>query len=124
MKYFRAAWRISLFFGLSIGVYLLWLAGWVLIPNRLYWRQILFNIWAKWFARIAHMEIKVIGLPPRAPFFLVSNHLGYVDIPLLRAVVDGVFVARADLKKWFLAGQIIGSFGTIFIDRGNKRDIP
>ena len=70
------------------------------------------------------MKIEVIGTPPKPPFFLVCNHLSYVDIPALRLTANGVFVAKSDIKDWFVAGPIIRNMGNIFIDRKNRRDIP
>jgi 1-acyl-sn-glycerol-3-phosphate acyltransferase len=70
------------------------------------------------------MEIEVIGEPPKPPFFLVTNHLSYVDIAALRATVEGVFVAKVEVRDWFLAGRIVSDMGVIFIDRKNRRDIP
>jgi 1-acyl-sn-glycerol-3-phosphate acyltransferase len=63
-------------------------------------------------------------VPPRSPFFLVSNHLSYTDVPALRSVLEGVFVAKGEMESWFLAGRIVKDMGTIFINRQNRRDIP
>ncbi len=73
---------------------------------------------------IAGMEVEVIGRPPAPPFFLVCNHLSYVDVPALRLAANGIFVAKSELKNWFLAGTMIETMGNIFIDRSNRRDIP
>lgn len=70
------------------------------------------------------MKIEVVGEPPKPPFFLVCNHLSYTDVPALRAVVEGVFVAKGEIEHWFLAGKICRDMGTIFINRQNRRDIP
>lgn len=70
------------------------------------------------------MHIVVNGPLPEPPFFLVTNHLSYTDIGALRAIVPGIFVAKAEVRGWFLAGRICRDIGTIFIDRGNRRDIP
>jgi 1-acyl-sn-glycerol-3-phosphate acyltransferase len=70
------------------------------------------------------MEIEVIGTPPKPPFFLVTNHLSYVDIGALRSVVKGVFVAKIEVSQWFVAGRIVRDMGIVFIDRKNRRDIP
>jgi len=100
-----------------------WLLSFV-IPNQVYWRQWGFGFWTRTFVRIAGMRIEVVGTPPRSPFFLVSNHLSYVDIAALRATVPGVFVAKKEIESWFLAGPMVRDMGNIFIDRTKRRDIP
>ena len=124
MRNIRAAVRFTLFFIATLGLYSLWFLAVIFIPNKIYWRQLIFKLWAESFQRIANMNIEVIGTPPKAPFFLVCNHLSYVDIPALRSVVDGIFVAKGEIEGWFLAGRIVRDMGNIFIDRQNRRDIP
>ncbi len=124
MRNIRAAIRFTLFLIMTFGIYGVWFVGSFLIPNKHFWRQLIFRIWAQLFVKISGMKIEIIGEVPKPPFFLVSNHLGYVDIPALRAVVEGVFVAKSELDSWFLAGKIIRDMGMIFIDRKNRRDIP
>ena len=124
MKYIRAAVRFTAFFVLTFGLYAVWFVGAFFIPNKTFWRQFIFRLWSRLFARILGMKIEVIGTTPRPPFFLVSNHLSYTDIPAFRSVVEGVFVAKAEMGGWFAAGKIIRDIGTIFINRQNRRDIP
>ncbi|CAN5613902.1 hypothetical protein BH10ACI3_BH10ACI3_00790 [soil metagenome] len=113
-----------LFIAATLGVYSVWFVLRVFIPNKIYWRQVAFGAWTKSFVRISHMRIEVKGTPPKPPFFLVTNHLSYSDIAAIRAVAKGVFVAKAEVNTWFLAGRICRDMGTIFIDRSNRRDIP
>jgi 1-acyl-sn-glycerol-3-phosphate acyltransferase len=124
MKYIRATIRFVLFNIATFGLYGIWFALQFFIPNKVYWRQLAFTAWTKSFVWISGMEIEVIGQPPKPPFFLVTNHLSYVDIGALRATVKGIFVAKAEVKDWFLAGRIVRDMGIVFIDRKNRRDIP
>jgi len=124
MKYLRAVFRYVLFVVSTLGIYGIWFITSPFIQNKIFWRQAILQTWARTFVRVSNMKIKVIGSPPSPPFFLVCNHLSYTDVPALRAVVNGVFVAKGEIESWFLAGRICRDMGTIFINRSNRRDIP
>lgn len=113
-----------LFVTATLGVYWFWFFTHIFIPNKVHWRQVIFGAWTKSFVRISHMKIEIVGTPPKQPFFLVTNHLGYADIGAIRSAVKGIFVAKGEIQSWFLAGRIVRDMGVIFIDRGNRRDIP
>ena len=113
-----------LFVSATLGLYWFWFLTHFFIPNKIHWRQTMFGAWTKAFAIISRMKVEIVGTPPKPPFFLVSNHLGYADIGALRIAVKGVFVAKNEINGWFLAGRICRDYGTVFIDRTNRRDIP
>jgi 1-acyl-sn-glycerol-3-phosphate acyltransferase len=107
-----------------MALYAIWYVGRLAVSDRVRWRQWFLENWTRSFELATRMRIEVSGTPPEPPFFLVTNHLSYTDIGALRRVVKGIFVAKAEVKGWPLAGAIVRDAGTIFIDRSNRRDIP
>jgi len=124
MRYIRAGFRFVSFVAATLTLYSVWFVGAPFIPNKVLWRQTIFGWWAQAFVRIARMRVEVVGTSPEAPFFLVSNHLSYTDVPALRSIVEGAFVAKGEIENWFLAGRICRDMGAIYINRQNRRDIP
>src|SRR4051812_851888 len=119
----RAAYRFVSFAVSTFGLYAIWFVADPFVRDKKRWRQKIFGAWTNSFVRISKMKIEVKGTPPMPPFFLVTNHMSYADIAAIRAVVTGVFLAKSEVKQWFLIGRICRDMGTIFIDRENRRDI-
>ncbi len=86
-------------------------------------RNAVFRAWAWRLCRYFGMRVTVEGTPPSGRFFLVVNHVGYVDIPLIATAVDAAFVAKADLARWPFVGKVLAAADTIFIDRARKKDV-
>lgn len=125
IKNIRAVIRLTAFLSVTISLYIIWFAGSKIFYDKKKWHRTMFIRWSRTIARIVKMSIQFTGLPPTSnqPFFLVSNHLSYMDIVAYGSILGGIFLAKGEIKNWFLAGKIIGSIGTIFIDRKNRRDI-
>ena len=81
------------------------------------------RLWA--LALLARLAVKlaVIGKPPtRGPLLLVSNHISWLDIYVIYAVCHCCFVAKADVQRWPLVGTLATAVGSLFIERGSRRD--
>jgi 1-acyl-sn-glycerol-3-phosphate acyltransferase len=127
MRTVRAILRFTAFILLTFGIYTLWWLGAFFVSGekqKIRWRAFIFRNWGRGFVRIANLKLAIKGAPPAPPFLLVSNHLSYMDIAALRSVVECVFVAKADIEGWFMAGTMIRNIGMIYINRQNRRDIP
>lgn len=124
MQTTRAAIKTLLFTISTLGLYGIWFITHFFVPNKIHWRQTIFYWWTLSFAKIARMRLEIKGAPPKPPFFLVANHLSIADMSALRVAAKGVFVAKAEVEGWPVAGRIIRDMGVVFIDRQNRRDIP
>ncbi len=127
MRKLRAVVRIIMIAVLTAAAVLLLLAGRLLalISQAAFrrWRLRVFQGWARGLAVIIGMRLVVRGNAPSPPFFLVANHLGYIDIPVLATQVRGVFVSRHDVSDWPVIGFLTRAVGTLFINRELAREV-
>ena len=85
-------------------------------------RRFLFRLWARTCARVFGMRIRVVGTPPKPPFFLVTNHLTYLDGLTLASQLDGVFIAKSEVAGWPLVGFLAKQANVIFVNRQRRSD--
>jgi len=113
-----AVWTTVLCLGWALGSAVI-----LLFPRaRVRWRHRVVRTWARALCNILGVRIHVTGTPPEAPFFLVANHLTYIDILLLYTRVDGVFIAKRDMRHWPVLGPLANLFCTIWVNREVRRD--
>ena len=86
-----------------------------------YWERA-YRAWAAGAARIVGMKIEVRGERPAPPYFIVTNHIAFVDVFLLASQLGCIFVAKNELAGWPIFGSLARVGKTIFIDRERIRD--
>lgn len=91
-------------------------------PRDRAWRRRWFRTWGRGFAAIFGVKVVVRGTPPKAPFYLVCNHLSYIDVLLIVHQTGCGFVARGDLEHWPVVGPMCKKLDVLFINRSSKRD--
>ncbi|WP_327319708.1 lysophospholipid acyltransferase family protein [Streptomyces sp. NBC_01235] len=82
--------------------------------------------WSRTVVRAAGVRIRVTGPPaPTATgLLLVANHISWLDIPLLAAVRPARMLAKAEIRRWPVAGVLAARGGVLFIDRDRLRALP
>jgi len=62
-------------------------------------------------------EVHVRGQLPRAPSILVCNHVGWQDPILIFSVVPSLAVAKHEVGRWPLVGEIAKGLDIMLVDR-------
>jgi 1-acyl-sn-glycerol-3-phosphate acyltransferase len=69
------------------------------------------------------VTLAVRGLPKPGAKLVVVNHISWLDIAAVHAVIpEARFVSKADVKHWPVLGAMVAGAGTLFIEREKKRD--
>ncbi|MCQ9135435.1 lysophospholipid acyltransferase family protein [Streptomyces hilarionis] len=115
----RAVLRLTTVVALVlVGVLLTPLGRW--IPARAV------GCWSRAVVRAAGVRIRRTGAPaPTATgLLLVANHVSWLDIPLLAGVRPARMLAKAEIRRWPVAGALAARGGVLFIDRDRLRALP
>jgi len=127
MKWLRAGIRLFLASLLTLTALVVLFVGQLLVlplPRaRAQWRSVVMLYWAQAILPVLGVDLTVVGEPPSKPFLLVSNHLSYLDIPVIGSQVGVVFVAKSELASWPVVGFLCRAANTIFVDRNVRRDL-
>jgi 1-acyl-sn-glycerol-3-phosphate acyltransferase len=121
MRSLRAAWRaLRMLVHLVHGMAVMALRFPALDASG---RQERIRWWSTKLVRVAGLELVLSGTPRPGPTLLLANHVSWLDIAAIHAVVPQArFVAKADVLAWPLLGWLIRGAGTLFIERERKRD--
>jgi 1-acyl-sn-glycerol-3-phosphate acyltransferase len=81
------------------------------------------KIWASWNVWVLGIKVKSLNgnlIETGQNYFMIGNHLSYLDIILIGCKKPGLFVAKKEVKYWPLLGQLAWLAGSIFVDRSKK----
>ena len=79
--------------------------------------------WSAEMLRRIGVELRAEGRPLEAGGLLAINHVSWLDIMAVHAVVPQArFVSKADVKAWPLVSRLVDAAGTLYLERERKRD--
>ena len=78
--------------------------------------------WSRQLLAILHIKLESVALPGALPerCLLASNHVSWLDIFVINAILPATFVSKADVARWPLVGRMCTRAGTLYIERGSK----
>lgn len=88
--------------------------------------QRLYQWWFRITLRILGITVKASGSVPTYPTtsaLFVANHISWLDILLLNAVLPLRFIAKSEIAEWPVLGWLARRTGTIFLSRTSPRSM-
>ncbi|AVR99061.1 1-acyl-sn-glycerol-3-phosphate acyltransferase [Pseudoduganella armeniaca] len=88
-------------------------------------REIHVRRWSRHLLAICNVTVQITAgsAAPKEHALVVANHVSWLDIFVINALYPCRFVAKAEIRSWPLAGWLVEQAGTVFIARGNRRDL-
>jgi 1-acyl-sn-glycerol-3-phosphate acyltransferase len=97
----------------------------VMLPKNV--RHMLIQFWAKRLLRILKIKItlsgEVLKFLNKDSYLVVSNHISWLDIPVIFSLKPITFVSSTDVKTWPIIGMLAKISGAIFVDRNRKSSL-
>jgi 1-acyl-sn-glycerol-3-phosphate acyltransferase len=75
--------------------------------------------------RLLGVRIRMVGAPSaERPLLIVANHVSWIDIAVITALVPVAFVAKREVASWPLFGLFARLQRTVFVDRTRRHATP
>lgn len=94
---------------------------WVLEKLRLPGRRAISVRYYRALCAVLRVRIRVVGTPMRdTPTLILSNHVSWLDIPVISAIMPIAFVAKREVAAWPIVGIAAKLLRTVFVDRTRR----
>jgi len=120
MRFITACWRIGRgVLHLVHGVLIVALRFHVLDAHQ---RMLRVQWWSAKLLRLLGITLRPEGAPRPGAKLLVANHISWLDILAINAVVPARFVSKSEVRHWPVVGRLVSAAGTLYIERERPRD--
>ncbi|MFF8293360.1 lysophospholipid acyltransferase family protein [Streptomyces sp. NPDC016309] len=83
------------------------------------------RLWCRAVLRAFGVRVRITGRPDDAgPVLVVANHVSWLDVPLVAAVLPGRMLAKSEVRTWPVLGPLAARGGTLFLARDRLRALP
>ena len=76
--------------------------------------------WSRRLLDIVGLQLVAHGSPIQRGSLLVSNHVSWLDIFVVNALMPVAFVSKAEVRQWPLIGLLAARNETVFLMRGSR----
>ena len=86
------------------------------------WRRRLKRTWSRQLLVLLGIRVESAADLARVESgLLVGNHISFIDIFVINALLPSAFVAKSDVAQWPLIGWLARHADTVFIERGSRK---
>lgn len=121
----RLLWRVSALLALLVTGLVIAFSIYRLLSARS--QEWVRQRWSRALLWVCGVTVKLNGLVPASrampPSLVALNHVSWLDVFALNAVMPVTFVAKSEIRRWPLVGWLVAGTGTIFIERGNRHAV-
>lgn len=71
------------------------------------------------FCQSVNLDVVCVNPMPQQHALWTSNHISWLDIPVIGSVVPTFFLSKAEISQWPLIGWLARTGNTLFIKRGS-----
>ncbi|MBK6756150.1 MAG: 1-acyl-sn-glycerol-3-phosphate acyltransferase [Moraxellaceae bacterium] len=93
-------------------------SGALFFPHQPY-QQPVIKFWQKRFCRVLGLKVIVHGTAEKRPALWVSNHISWLDIPVIGAHFPVHFLSKSEVASWPVVRHLAKAAGTLYIKRGS-----
>ena len=87
------------------------------------WYRLSFRYWCRVFIRALGIELYIYqhyrGYLPKQ-FIVISNHPSAFEDLGMSSLFNARFLAKKEVKSWWIVGRISAAAGTLYVDRNSK----
>jgi 1-acyl-sn-glycerol-3-phosphate acyltransferase len=76
--------------------------------------------WSRRLLRCLGVELQAQGAAVPPGSLIVANHVSWLDVFVINALVPSAFVAKAEVRRWPLIGWLAARNDTVFLQRGSR----
>lgn len=80
-------------------------------------RRRIARMWLPGMTRIMGIRVTVHGSPPEPPFFVVLNHMAWIDLFPITTLCDATYIVEEPVSRTPIIGGIVAALEPIFVRR-------
>jgi 1-acyl-sn-glycerol-3-phosphate acyltransferase len=78
--------------------------------------------WGEKQLRMLGVKLVVEGTPRPGAKLLVANHISWLDIMAMHAVLPARFISKSEVASWPVVGALVTAGSSLYLQRGRPRD--